>query len=210
MEVRKSRSTVGLPLFEMKGLMTVWKDIQTKSVCYSEHDNRSSIKMSKNNNLVSTAKVYSVNKYSEFTTFFCIPFTEESFSTDKIAHSNLWKEILSAWSEVCIHALKLRMDSCVSMLFRNRNNVVVSNESQIVFKKSNGQYHAFNHASFKAMEAMKEYLEKEIWKLGSPEQEWVRQLLKALYWIPKKDKQERGGYGFGQLISCLEEFTLAR
>ena len=42
MEVRKSRSTVGLPLFEMKGLMAVWKDIQTKkTVCYSEHDNRS-------------------------------------------------------------------------------------------------------------------------------------------------------------------------
>lgn len=31
MEVRKSRSTVGLPLFEMEGLMTVWKDIQTKN-----------------------------------------------------------------------------------------------------------------------------------------------------------------------------------
>ena len=42
MEVRKSRSTVGLPLFEMKGLMAVWEDIQTKkTVCYSEHDNRS-------------------------------------------------------------------------------------------------------------------------------------------------------------------------
>lgn len=30
MEVRKSRSTVGLPLFEMKGLMAVWEDIQAK------------------------------------------------------------------------------------------------------------------------------------------------------------------------------------
>ena len=44
MEVRKSRSTVGLPLFEMKGLMAVWEDIQTKTVCYSEHDNRSLIR----------------------------------------------------------------------------------------------------------------------------------------------------------------------
>ena len=33
MEVRKSRSTVGLPLFEMKGLMAVWEDIQTKKNC---------------------------------------------------------------------------------------------------------------------------------------------------------------------------------
>ena len=29
-EIRKSRSIVGLPLFEMEGLMAVWKDIQTK------------------------------------------------------------------------------------------------------------------------------------------------------------------------------------
>ena len=46
MEVRKSRSTVGLPLFEMKGMMAVWEDIQTKKKkeCYSEHDNRSLIR----------------------------------------------------------------------------------------------------------------------------------------------------------------------
>ena len=99
------------------------------------------------------------------------------------------------------------MDSCVSMLFRNRNNIVVSNEYQIIFKKSNGQYHSFNHPSFKAMEAMKEYLENGNWKLCRPEQAGVRQLLKALYWIPEEDKQERNGYSFGQLISCLEEFT---
>jgi hypothetical protein len=86
--------------------------------------------------------------------------------------------------------------------------VVVSNECQIIFKKSNGQYHAFNHPSFKAMEDMKEYLQEGNWKLYGPEQAGVRQLLKALYWISEEDKQEKGGYGFGQLISCLEEFTL--
>ena len=162
-----------------------------------------------NNNLVSTAKVY--ENYSEFTTFFRIQHNDVYPSTifDDI-YENRWKEIFSAWSEVCIRALEARMDACVSMLFRNRNNVVISNECQVIFKKSNGQYHSFNHPSFKAMEAMKEYLEKGDWKLGKPEQAWVRQLLKALYWIPEEDKQERGGYGFGQLISCLEEFTFER
>lgn len=159
------------------------------------------------NNLVSTAKVYSENKYAEFTTFFRIPFNNVDPSTIFTGKTDRWKEIFSAWSVVCIRALELRMDSCVSMLFRNRNNVVISNECQIIFKKSNGQYHAFNHPSFKAMEEMKEYLENGNWKLYRPEQAWVRQLLKALYWIPEEDKQEKGGYGFGQLISCLEEFT---
>lgn len=46
--IRKSRSIVGLPLFEMKGLMAVWKDVQTKIVCYSEHDNRSMIRDEEN------------------------------------------------------------------------------------------------------------------------------------------------------------------
>ena len=161
-----------------------------------------------NNNLVSTAEVYSENKYAEFTTFFRIPFNNVDPATIFIGRTDRWKEILSAWSKVCIRALELRMDACVSMLFRNHNNVVVSNEHQVIFKKANGQYHAFNHPSFKAMEEFKEYLENGNWKLYKPEQAWVRQLLKALYWIPEEDKQEKGDYGFGQLISCLEEFTL--
>ena len=159
------------------------------------------------NNLVSAATINREQKYSEFSTVFRIPFNNVEPSTIFTGKTDRWKEILSAWSEVCIRALETRMDSCVSMLFRNRNNIVVSNEFQIIFKKSNGQYHSFNHPSFKAMEVMKEYLEKGIWELDKPEQAWVRQLLKALYWIPEEDKQERGGYGFGQLISCLEEFT---
>ena len=161
----------------------------------------------KTNNLVSTATVNSENKYAEFTTFFRIPFNNVDPSTIFTGNRDRWKDVLSAWSEVCIQALETRMDSCVSMLFRNRNNVVVSNEYQIIFKKSNGQYHAFNHPSFKAMEEMKAYLENGNWKLCKPEQAGVRQLLKSLYWIPEEDKQERNGYSFGQLISCLEEFT---
>lgn len=161
-----------------------------------------------NNNLVSTAIVNSENKYAEFTTFFRIPFNNVDSATVCPYDQNRWKEIFAAWSEVCVRALEARMDSCVSMLFRNRNNVVVSNKFQIIFKKANGQYHAFNHPSFNAMEAMKEYLENGNWKLYRPGQSGVQQLQKALYWIPEEDKQEKGGYSFDQLISCLEKFTL--
>ena len=159
------------------------------------------------NNLVSAATVNSEDKYAEFTTLFRIPFNNVDPSTIFTGNRDLWRKVLSAWLDVCIRALEARMDACVSMLFRNRDNVVVSNKFQVIFKKANGQYHSFNHPSFKAMEAMKEYLEKGAWKFGNPEQAWVRQLPQALYRIPEEDKQERGGYGFGQLISCLEEFT---
>ena len=161
-----------------------------------------------NNNLVSTAEVYCENKYAEFTTSFRIQFNNVDPATIFTGRTDRWKEIISAWSEVCVRALEARMDACVSMLFRNRNNVVISNEYQVIFKKSNGHYHAFNHPSFKAMEEFKEYLEYGAWTSYKPQQVWVRQLLKALYWIPEEDKQERDGYGFGELISCLEEFIL--
>ena len=158
------------------------------------------------NHLVSTAKVFSENKYSEFTTFFRIPFKEGDIM-DFMDKTICYKKIFAAWSDVCIRALEARMDSCVSMLFRNRNSIVISNECQVIFKKANGQYHAFNHPSFKAMEDMKKYLENHEWENSYPKPQWVRQLLKALYWIPEEDKQEKDSYGFGQLISCLEEFT---
>ena len=193
----------------MKGLMAVWKDIQTKTMCCSEHDNRNKIKMAIiKNNLVSTAKVDSENKCAEFTTFFRIPFNNVDpasiYTNNGIER---WKRVFSAWSVVCIRALEARMDSCVSMLLRNYNNIVVSNESQIIFKKSNGQYHEFNHFSFQVMTEFKEYLENGNWELRKPNPAEVRQLLKALYWIPEKDKEERNGSDFGQLISCLEKFT---
>lgn len=161
-----------------------------------------------NNNLVSSAKVFSENKYAEFSTIFRIPFNNVDPSTICTGKIDRWKEVISAWSKVCVRALEARMDSCVAMLFRNRDNIVVSNQFQVIFKKANGQLHAFNHPSFQAMEEFKEYLQNGNWKLYKPDQAWVRQLLKALYWVPEEDKQEQGGYSFGQLISCLEEFTL--
>lgn len=160
-----------------------------------------------NNNLVSTAKIYSENKYAEFTTLFRIPFNDVDPSTIFTGKTDRWKEILSAWSEICVRALELRMDSCVAMLFRNRNNVVISNECQIIFKKNNGHYHAFNHPSFNAMERMIKQFQSRDWESIRYDEQGVRQLLKALYWISEDDRKDHGGFGFGQLISCLEEFT---
>ena len=161
-----------------------------------------------NNNLVSSAKCYSENRYSEFTTLFRIPFKETPFEEVYKEQHNRYVKVLRAWAEVCIRALEMRMDSCVAMLFRNRENVLISNEIQIVFRKSNGQLHSFNHPSFKMMEELIQLFNKEDWKAIACHTGGIRQLLKALYWIPEEDKKERNSFGFGQLISCLEEFTI--
>lgn len=154
----------------------------------------------------STATVYNENRYAEFSTFFRIPFKEGEMPITY----HVWKDLLGAWREVLILALELRMDSCVSMLFRNRNNVIIANESQVVFKKSNGQIHSFNHFNFQAMEVMLDILKSSNWNALRDQELGVRQLLKALYWIPEDQRQDHGGFGFGQLISCLEEFTFHR
>lgn len=160
--------------------------------------------MRNNNNLISTAKVSSTSQCAEFITTFRIPFKEGNVERNPY----LWKEILGAWSAVCISALQERMQSCIAMLYRNMDNIIISNETQIVFKKNNGQIHCFNHSSFDAMERLIISFDTGNWEAIKHDTMGVRQLLKALYWIPEEHKKDHGGFGFGQLISCLEEMTL--
>lgn len=160
------------------------------------------------NNLVSKAKVYSENKYAEFTTLFRIPFKEIPIEEIYVNKEHIFKDVLGSWADTCILALNMRMDACVAMLFRNKNNVLVSNDYQIVFKKANGQIHSFNHPSFEAMERMVKQFQSNNWDAIMYDNMGVRQLLKALYWIPEEERKDHGEIGFGQLISCLEEATL--
>jgi len=99
-----------------------------------------------NTNLVSAAQVFKENKYAEFTTLFRIPFKETPI--EEVNREHIWKDLLGSWAEVCILALNMRMDSCVSMLFRNKERILISNEYQVAFKKTNGQRHSANHFSF--------------------------------------------------------------
>jgi hypothetical protein len=159
------------------------------------------------NNLVSSAKVYPSNQYAEFTTMFRIPFKETPYEEVFSGCENRYKRILEAWAPVCIIALESRMDSCVSMLFRNKSRVLVSNPSEVIFKKNNGNLHTFRYASFAAMEELLGYFQKQLWNISTPNVVQARQLLKALYWVSEEDRKDHGGFGFGELVSCIEEFT---
>ena len=159
-------------------------------------------------NKTTTAQVFVENRYSEFTTFFRVPFKEASFEEIYKDYNPCWMDLLGSWADVCIAALESRMDSCVSMLFRNKNNVLESNKHHVIFKKSNGHIHYFNHCSFQAMEEMVSAFQKGDWNAIKNNKLGFHQLLKALYWIPESDKVDQGSFGFGQLISCLDEFTL--
>lgn len=188
----------------MEGLMTVWKDIQKIIMCYSEHDNRSVKKMKETKNVLTSSAVVK-NGFNEFTTFFRIPHVEGELPFyDRKA---LAYDLIGSWSEVLIKALNMRMDACVSMLFRNRDNVIKSNSTAVWFKKKNGHIHEFNFNSFDVMNNMIQYLSHGCWNSVLEDKVGIYQLLKALYWIPEEDRKDHG-FSFGELISCLEEATL--
>jgi hypothetical protein len=159
-----------------------------------------------NTNLVSTSKVHSDNHYAEFTTLFRIPFKEGN--VDEYIKFD-WRDLLGSWQVTCILALNMRMDACVSMLFRNRENIIYANEHEICFKKNNGMLHTFRHASFKHMEDMVGALQHGEWEFIKDFPAGVAQLRKALYWIPEEERKDHSCFSFGQLISCLEELEMA-
>ena len=156
--------------------------------------------------LTSSAKVYPSNGYSEFMTFFRIPFKENV--GDYTPNTCSWEEVICSWADTCIIALEKRMDSCVSMLFRNRENIIFADEYTITFKKANGTIHSFNHPSFQAMEQLAHALTQRNWESVRENKAGIRQLLKALYWISEEERKDHGRFGFGQLITCLEGWIL--
>lgn len=147
---------------------------------------------------MNTVEINSLKKYSEFTTTFRIPFKK---ANDVEAKCYTPMGIIDAWKEVCIQALEMRMEACLSMLLKNRDRVIESDEECVVFKKPNGHLHFFNYSSFQAMEALVEALKEEGPIVLDSLQ--ADQLLKALYWIPEKLKKDHQEFGFGELISCL-------
>lgn len=148
-------------------------------------------------------EVFTDEKYSKFTHTFKVPFKklEEPIQV----RMSIFK-VIDTFSDVIISALEARMESCVDMMSRNIFNIVESNEHHILFRKDDGSYHSFNHASFKVMqEAINLIKEGKVIKLVKPDYD---QILKALYWVEKP--APRNGISFGNLISaCMEIITVS-
>ena len=144
-------------------------------------------------------------KVTNITTTFSIPFMEWKDGFVEEAAMN-WEEVLYRFSEVIVKALEDRMAACMAMLGKNLFNVVYSNEHTIVYKKENGKYHSFNHASYKTMEdAINMFTIRDIFNLELPH---FDQIMKALVWV--EDRKDVQGISFGNLVSCIMELTLGK
>ena len=82
---------------------------------------------------MNTVEINSLKKYSEFTTTFRIPFKK---ANDVEAKCYTPMDVIDAWKEVCIQALEMRMEACLSMLLKNRDRVIESDEECVVFQKA--------------------------------------------------------------------------
>ena len=115
-----------------------------------------------------------------------------------------YADVIGTFAELIIEALKSRREACLDMLIRNIDNIVFNDGQQIIFKKNNGQIHAFNVPSYKTMEEAINMIKKgEIRKLIPAHYD---QIAKALYWIEKPE--DKSGISFGNLISCVTEMMI--
>ena len=152
-----------------------------------------------------TVSIDRANKVTNITTTFSIPFMEWKDGFVEEAAMN-WEEVLHRFSGVIVKALEDRMAACMAMLGKNLFNIVYSNEHTIVYKKENGKYHNFNHASYKAMEdAINMFTVGEMFNLELPH---FDQIMKALVWV--ENREDVQGISFGNLVSCIMELTLGK
>ena len=144
-------------------------------------------------------------KVTNITTTFSIPFMDWKNGFESADGMN-WDEVLYKFSEVIVKALEDRMTACMDMLGKNLFNVVYSNEHTIIYKKENGKYHNFNHASYKTMEdAINMFTVGDVFNLELPH---FDQIMKALVWV--ENREDVQGISFGNLVSCIMELTLGK
>jgi hypothetical protein len=148
--------------------------------------------------------VYPENGYSEFVTTFTVKHCDNGEMYPRLS----FEDVLGTWAPIIKKALESRMESCISMLFRNRNNIISANEFCIRFKKNNGMIHSFNHPPFKVMEDAVAALDSGYWKFFIENPRACEQIAKAIYWVSEEDRKDRTNISFGNLISCIHELLL--
>jgi hypothetical protein len=140
-------------------------------------------------------------KHSEFTHTFIIPFKKNTTPVRPIT----FEQIFEAYRDLIIEALQARMNACVSMLYRNIDRVIYSDEYCVQFARKDGTIHSFNHPSYKVMEETINHLNVENYCLIGKAN--CDQIAKALYWI-EKPSSPINGISFGNLISCIMEIAV--
>jgi hypothetical protein len=140
------------------------------------------------------------NNQSNFTMQFTIQHKDNDLDFGKTAIV-LPEDILHEWQDAMKLALELRMQHCVSDLYKHRDSIYMADERMVGYTK-NKRIKIFYHASYCAMEEALSILNQgKIDRILEPRM--VDQIIKGLFWIPEEIKNSNRKYGFGELISLL-------
>ena len=138
--------------------------------------------------------------YSNFTMQFTIQHKDNDLDFSKTAIV-LSEDILNEWKDEMILALELRMQHCVSDLYKHRDSVYVANEHIIGYTKGL-KTKIFNHTSYNAMEEALSILnEGNLDRILNPHM--VDQIIKGLFWISEDIRDSSRRYGFEELVALL-------
>ena len=149
-----------------------------------------------------TTTVKHGNNQSNFTLQFSIQHKENDLDLDfgKI-DAVLPEDILHEWKDAIKLALELRMQHCISDLYKHRDSIYMADEHMVGYIKHN-RIKTFNHASYCAMEEALSILNQgKIDRILKPRM--VDQIIKGLFWIPEEIKNSNRKYGFGELVALL-------
>lgn len=139
--------------------------------------------------------------YSNFTMQFSIQHKENDldFGTTAIVLS---QDILNEWKDAMKLALELRMQHCVSDLYKHRDSIYLADRHRVGYLKHN-RIKTFNHASYNAMEEALSILNEGKLDRILDRPDMVDQIIKGLFWIPEEIKNSNRNYGFGELVALL-------
>lgn len=148
-----------------------------------------------------TTTVKHGNNQSNFTMQFTIQHKDNDLDYGKAAII-LAEDILNEWKDAMKLALELRMQHCVSDLYKHRDSIYMADERMVGYMKNSGKIKIFNHGSYRTMEEALAILnDGKIDRILNPHM--VDQIIKGLFWIPGEIKNSNRKYGFGELIALL-------
>lgn len=132
-----------------------------------------------------------------------IPFKKTAFSETpyKRDFKKFAEEVLEAYTNVIVEALKAQMDACANGLI-NHDDIKYCDSKYITYTRKSGGEHTFSYNAYDTMRVLVRKIEQ--YKLGELTKFELKQIAKALYLV--EDKSDIGKYTFQDLIDVIDEY----
>lgn len=112
-------------------------------------------------------------------------------------------DILSAFSNRIIDALRRRQAACKAKLFKNLGTAYTDSNHMQIFYKEGNRLCSFNMPNYEAMSDCIKALRFSKFRAVLDEPTWIDQIIKALLNDPDQNHEDAGGFKYSELVSLL-------